>query len=125
MGKTRSARVSEPAHVGHSQPLRRKKIASAAALTTVNAIEPQKTTAESYGMKATKFWPKKLVTMVMTKRIVATAVRTFITSFSRLETAARFASTMLLTRSRNVSISSVTRTTWSYTSWKYRRSSGP
>ena len=33
----------------------------------MNTIEPQNTAAESYGMKATKFWPKKLVTTVMTR----------------------------------------------------------
>ena len=78
----------------------------------MNAMAAQNSSGLANGI-ASKFIPKKLVTSVTTRRIVATLVSAFRISFRRFEAAARCASMTLLVSSRNVSISSVTRTMWS------------
>src|SRR5439155_4549204 len=96
----------------YNQPRRRKYITRPTAIRPVTAIDSQNRGSDPYGMKL-QFWPKKPVTTVRTRRTVAMLVRTFMTSFSRFEAAARYASMTFEVSSRNVSISSVTRRMWS------------
>ncbi len=60
-----------------------------------------------------KFWPKKPVTKVSGRKIVAIVANCLVASFSRLDTVDRYTSIAPLSRSRFESICSEMRIRWS------------